>query len=170
MPIWTNSDGLVVKLGVIEGQSGRSGLYSDLLGGQHIFEFALNLVDVTSATAGATVIDYHTKIPNGALIEKVEVETTTAVTGTNATLNIGLVRSSDMTTEIDFDGLGTAAALTQTAMAAKGTTLTFIKGTSNAGALLGTSLTANGILVADYDTAAFTAGRISVRIYYSVPL
>lgn len=170
MPIWTNSDGLVVKLGTIEATAGRAGVYSGPLGGQHIVEFALNLVDVTSATAGATVIDYNTKIPNGALIEKVEVETTTAVTGTNATLNFGLVRSSDMTTEIDFDGLGTAAALTQTAMAAKGTTLTFIKGTSNAGALLGTSLTANGILVADYDTAAFTQGRISVRIYYSVPL
>lgn len=168
MPLWINSDGLIVKLGTTEATVGRAGQYKNS-DGYHKTEFALNLVDVTSATAGATVIDYNTKIPSGALIEKVEVETTATVTGTNAVLNIGLARS-DTTTEIDFDGLGTAAALTQTAMAAKGTILTYIKGTSNAGALIGTSLTNNGILVADYDTAAFTAGRITVRIYWTVPL
>lgn len=169
MPIWTNSDGLVVKLGVTEGTSGRSGQYSDPLGGQHIVEFAINLVDVV-VTDGGTIVDYHTKIPKGATIEKVEVETLVAVTGTNAVLNVGLMKSSDLTTELDWNGLGTAAGLTQTAMAAKGTILRYEKGTSNAGALVGTTLTENGILTADYDTAAFTAGRIAVRIYYSVPL
>lgn len=169
MPIWVNSDGLVVKLGTIEATAGRAGQYSDPLGGQHITELAVNLIDVTSATAGATILDYNTLIPKGANIQKVEVETLVAVTGTNAVLNVGLARS-DTTTEIDFDGLGTAAALTQTAMAAKGTVLTYIKGTSNAGALLGTALTNNGILVADYDTAAFTAGRVAVRVYWSVAI
>lgn len=169
MPLWTNADGLVVKLGTIEGQSGRAGVYRELLGGQHIVEVAVNLIDV-GVTDGGTVLDYNTIIPKGANIQKVEVETLAAVTGTNAVLNIGLIRT-DMTTELDFDGLGTAAALTQTAMAAKGTVLTYIKGTSNAGALVGAAALANnGILVADYNTAAFTAGRIAIRIYWSVAL
>ena len=169
MPTWINSDGLVVKLGTTEATVGRAGQYAGLNGNQNVTEVALNLIDVTSATAGATILDYNTLIPKGALIERVEVETVTTVTGTNAVLNLGLARS-DTTTEIDFDGLGTAAALTQTAMNAKGTILTYIKGTSNAGALIGTALANNGILVADYDTAAFTAGRLNIRITWSVPL
>jgi hypothetical protein len=84
-------------------------------------------------------------------------------------LNIGL-QKLDHSTELDYDGLGKAAALTQTALAAKGTILTFITGTSNAGALIGTQLASNGLLTFDYDTAAFTDGRITVRVYVSVPL
>ncbi len=168
MPIWVNSDGLVVKLGTIEATAGRAGQYSDPLGGQHITEIAVNLVDVVLADGG-TILDYNTIIPKGANIQKVEVETLVAVTGTSAVLNIGLSRS-DLTTELDWNGLGTAAALTQTAMAAKGTVLTYIKGTANAGVLLGTALANNGILTADYDTAAFTAGRIAIRVYWSVAL
>lgn len=168
MPIWVNSDGLVVKLGTIEATAGRAGQYADPLGGQHITEIAVNLVDVVLADGG-TILDYNTIIPKGANIQKVEVETLVAVTGTSAVLNIGLSRS-DLTTELDWNGLGTAAALTQTAMAAKGTVLTYIKGTANAGALLGTALANNGILTADYDTAAFTAGRIAIRVYWSVAL
>lgn len=160
-----NADGLLVKYGRIEGQAGRAGEYRTNTG-VRVLEFAVDLVDVASAAA---VFDYHAVFDKGWLIEKVEVETTVAVTGTNAVLNIGLQRT-DGTTELDYDGLGTAAALTQTAMAAKGTILTYIKGTSNAGALLGTSLANNGLLTLDYDTAAFTAGRISVRVHYSVPL
>lgn len=166
MPIWQNSDGLTVKLGAVEGQAGRSGEYRTLTA-TRVVEVAINLADVTSTTQ--TILDYNAGLDKGALIEKVEVETVVAVTGTNATLNLGLVRT-DTTTVYDADGLGTAAALTQTAMAAVGTVLTYIKGTSNAGALVGTILANNGILVADYDTAAFTAGRINVRITYSFPL
>lgn len=168
MPIVTNADGLTIKLGLSEADVGRAGEY-ETSGGVRVLEFALDLVDVTSATAGATVIDYNATLPKGARIEQVQVITTTAVTGTNATLNLGLVRS-DMSTELDFNGLGTAAGLTQTAMADVGNTLTYVDGTSNAGALVGTVLAYNGVLVADYDTAAFEAGRISVRINYSFPL
>lgn len=168
MPIVTNADGLTIKLGVSEATVGRSGEYvTD--SGVRVVEFALNLVDVTSATAGATVIDYNATLPKGARIEQVQVITTAAVTGTNAVLNLGLKRT-DLSTELDYDGLGTAAALTQTAMADVGNTLTYVDGTSNAGALVGQVLAYNGVLVADYDTAAFTAGRISVRISYSFPL
>lgn len=168
MPIQVNADGLVIKLGLSEATVGRGGEYKTPTG-VHVYELALNLVDVTSATAGATILDYNGTLPKGARIEQVQVITTTAVTGTNAVLNIGLART-DTTTELDFDGLGKAAALTQTAMADVGNTLTFVDGTSNAGALVGTVLAYNGVLVADYDTAAFTAGRVSIRIEYSFPL
>jgi hypothetical protein len=168
MSIVTNADGLTIKFGTSEADVGRAGEY-ETSGGVRVLEFALDLVDVTSATAGATVIDYNATLPKGARIEQVQVITTTAVTGTNAALNLGLVRS-DMTTELDYDGLGKAAVLTQTAMADVGNTLTYVDGTTNAGALVGTVLAYNGTLVADYDTAAFEAGRISVRINYSFPL
>lgn len=165
MPYWLNSDGLDVAFGTSEATVGRAGDYRTNTG-VRIYEFAINLVDVTSAVA---ILDHRSVFDKGAFIEKVEVETTTAVTGTNATLNFGLIRS-DQTTELDYDGLGKAAALTTAAMATKGTILTFITGTSNAGALIGTTLANNGWLVADWDTAAFTAGRITVRISYSFPL
>lgn len=168
MAIVRNADGLNVNLGTTEGTAGRAGEYRQL-SGTRILEFAVNLVDVTSATAGATILDSYAGFDKGWQIEKVDIETTVTVTGAGATLNLGLVRS-DRSTEVDFDGLGTAAALTTTSMGAVGTVLTYIKGTSNAGALLGTILANNGFLVADYDTAAFTAGRITVRVTVSVPL
>src|SRR4051812_5367664 len=101
---WINSDGLQVRFGTFEGLAGRAGDYRTNTGIK-LLEFAVNLVDITSATAGANILDYNSVLDKGALIEKVEVETTVAVTGTNATLNFGLARS-DTTTEIDFDGLG----------------------------------------------------------------
>lgn len=166
MPTWYNSDGLLIKYGPSE-STGRAGEYRTQAS-ERVIEFALNLVDV-GVTNGGTFIDDNVQVPKGALIKRVEVETVTAVTGASATLNFGLSRT-DRTTELDYDGLGKAAALTTTAMATKGTILTFITGTSNAGALIGTALANNGILVADYDTAAFTAGRINVRITYEFPL
>lgn len=166
MPIVTNADGLTIKLGPSEAVAGRAGEYRTNTG-VRVHEFFINLVDVTSATQ--TILDYNAGLDKGALIEKVEVETTVTVTGAGATLNLGLVRT-DTTTALDADGLGTAAVLTTTAMATKGTILTYITGTSGAGALIGTALLYNGLLVADYDTAVFTAGRITVRVYYSFPL
>ncbi len=167
MAYWYNADGLDVPFGPTEGTSGRAGEYRTNTG-VRLIEVAVNLIDVGS-TDGGTYLDHNVVVPKGALIEKVEVVTDVAVTGSGATLNLGLKRT-DQTTELDYNGLGTAAALTTTAMATKGTILTYILGTSNAGALVGTALSNNGLLVADYDTAAFTAGRITVRIYYSFPL
>lgn len=165
MPIATNADGLTIKYGPSEATAGRSGEYRTNTG-VRVLEFAVNLVDVGLTS---TILDYNAGLDKGALIEKVEVETTVAVTGTNAALNIGLIRT-DTTTSYSATGLGVAAGLTQAALAAKGTILTYITGTSNAGALIGTALANNGLIVADYDTAAFTAGRLTVRIYYSFPL
>ena len=166
MPIVTNADGLTIKLGVSEGAPGVAGEYEDGIGGVRILEFAVDLAD---AGASPTVFDENVLFDKGWLIEKVQVETTVAVTGTNATLNIGL-QKTDRSTELDYNGLGTAAGLTQTALASVGTVLEYVKGTSNAGALVGTVLAENGVLTLDYDTAAFTAGRISVRVFFSVPL
>lgn len=166
MPIWQNSDGLTVKLGVVEGQAGVAGQYQSNQAGVHVTAFAINLATLGTSPS---ILDYNATLPKGALIEKVEVETTTAVTGTSAALNIGLIRT-DTTTTYDVDAIGKAAALTQTAMAAVGTILTYVKGTSNAGDFVGTVLANNGLFIADYDTAAFTDGRVTVRVYWSVPL
>ena len=55
-----------------------------------------------------------------------------------------------------------------TAIDTAGETNVIRKGSTGAGALIGTTLTNAGLLVADYDTAAFTAGEVVVRIRYSV--
>ena len=83
-----------------------------------------------------------------------------ATSGGAAALNVGLVRL-DNTTPIDVDGLVAAAALT--------TLDTLGEKTAGAGALVGTVLTNPGKIVADYDTAAYTAGTVLVRVKFYVP-
>lgn len=163
MATWRNSDGLLIVYGTDEGEAGVAGEYLGF-GPTRVFEA---VIDLTTATSSAAVVDQKALFNKGWTIEKVEVQTIEAVTGTNAALNIGLQRT-DGSTELDYDGLGKAAALTQTAMADVGNFLTYIDGTSNAGALVGQELAYNGLLTIDYDTAAFTDGTIVVRVHYSV--
>jgi hypothetical protein len=163
---WINSDGLRVPFGREFGTVGAGGQYATASdGNKHVVELTIDLADLGTAAA---IVDEYVVLPIGAFIQKVEVETLVAVTGTNAALNLGTVRTTDRTTEVDADGLGKAAALTQTAMATKGTILTYVTGTANAGAQIGTELaTYPQLITADYDTAAFTAGRVAVRVYWS---
>jgi hypothetical protein len=95
-------------------------------------------------------------------LTEVEVTNEVASTGTNATLNLGLVRITDASTEIDVDGLLVAAPRTD--WDAAGETKLYRVGVTGVGALIGTATSYAGYLVADYDTAAFTAGRIRVTI------
>lgn len=162
---WSNSDGLYIKFGTEEGTAGRAGEYSTL-GPQRFVE--LFIPDMTKLGLTAAIQEDNVVLPKGARIEKIEIITQTAVTsGGAAVLNIGLIRT-DRSTELDYDGLVAAAALAT--FNAAGETVTFTNGTTAAGALVGTTLANNGYLTADYDTAAFTAGAIRVRVYFSSSL
>ena len=159
---WYNSDGLYVKFGTETDTSVKAGEYRTN-GPQRMIE--LTITAMTALGTAAAIQDDVTVVPKNARIEKVEIVTTTAVTsGGAAVLNIGLIRT-DRTTELDYDGFVAAAALAT--FNAAGETVTITNGATGAGALVGTTLAYNGLLTADYDTAAFTAGAIKVRIYFS---
>lgn len=161
---WINNDGLRIKFGAEEGQAGAGGEYVTT-GPQRMVE--LTIADMTALGANAAVQEHHVVIPKGARIEKVETITVTAITsGGAAALNVGLVKA-DRSTELDFDGLIAAAAIAT--INAAGGSQSLVVGSTGAGALIGTTLAENGILTADYDTAAYTAGKLVIRVYYSFP-
>lgn len=158
---WTNADGLYIRFGREEATLGTAGEYHNY-GAQREVEVK---IDLTGLALTSSILSDTVVIPSGAFIEEVAVLTTVAATGATAALNIGLV-DQDRSTALDADGL--VAALAVTAIDTAGETNVIRKGSTGAGALIGTTLTNAGLLVADYDTAAFTAGEVVVRIRYSV--
>lgn len=161
---WKNADGLYVKFGTAAADLSEAGEYR-FDGGSHLVEVRLDLTTVGSSSA---IIDDSFRTGKSWRIEEVTVITDTAATGTGAVLNLGIVKS-DRSTAVDADGL--IAALPLANVDTAGETTTLHAGDTYAGALIGTSLAstaASGYLVADYDTAAFTAGVVRIRIKYSL--
>lgn len=165
MAEWINNDGLRIQIGVSEAEVTRSGEQA-MNDGRRIFETVIDLANLGSSTA--LLEDTRTTVlPSGLRIDEIQVINETAATsGGSATLNLGLVRQ-DATTTYDADGFLAAAPLADFNLA--GETLIYRIGTTGAGAFIGTTLANAGFLVADYDTAAFTAGRLLVRIIGHVP-
>lgn len=160
MGTWMNSDGLYIKLGVDEGTVGKAGTFGDLGSGQHVLEANITL---TSLGTAAAIIDDNAIIPSGYVITRVQVIATTAATsGGAAVLNIGIQRR-DRSTEGDYDGYVAALPLANINVAGETNDLT--AGVTYAGALVGTAPSYSGYLTADYDTAAFTAGVVKVRVF-----
>jgi len=162
---WLNADGLYLEFGTTKPATDAAGDYKGF-GSNRVFEVVLDLTTLT-ATAGATIISNNLR-PMGPsmMIEQVEVYTETAATGTGAALNVGLIKQ-DRSTEVDFDGL--IAALPLTSMDVLGEKTTLNVGSTYAGALIGakpTSTETGLYLCADYDTAAFTAGKVRIRVLY----
>ena len=160
---WTNGDGLRIKFGTNEATAGTVGEYKTL-GLERVLEAVITL---TSLGTSAARQDETLMLPAGARISAVKIINQTAATsGGSATLNVGLQRA-DRSTELDYDGLVAAAALST--FNAAGETSTLTNGSTGAGALIGTTLAYPGYLTADYDTAAFTAGVLRVQVMYYMP-
>jgi hypothetical protein len=160
---WYNSDGLYIKYGTAEGTAGAAGEYSTL-GPRRFVELTIN--DATLIPASPAVIEDNVWLPSGVRIEEVHVISATTVTSGGVTpLNVGLIRE-DRSTELDYDGL--VAALAKATYATAGTITTLTVGVSGAGALIGTTLANKGYLTVDYDTNVPTAGKLIIRVYYSV--
>lgn len=161
---WMNNDGLYLKFGTAKATAAKAGEYlypAD--GGTRVIEARLDLTTVT-ATNGSLIVEDNLFVPANMIIEQVEVVADTAATGATAVLNLGLV-ALDRTTEIDFNGL--IAALPLASMDSAGEKTVLNVGSSYAGALIGTTIGASpGYLCADYDTAAFSAGVVTIRIKY----
>lgn len=161
---WLNSDGLYIKFGNARGTAGIAGSFqAPDAGALTVVEFDLDLTTLGTASA---IIEDNVVIPKNSRIEKIQTIVKTAATGSGAVLNVGLVRT-DRTTTYDADGLLEAVILTSLDAANETNTWT-VNGAGAGGALVGTTLANNGLVVADYDTAAFTAGVVKIKIYYTV--
>lgn len=157
-----DGDGLLRKYGTEKATANIAGEYR-YDGPVHCIEAKITL---SALAATPTIVSDVLSFPKGAIVEEIEITTRTAATGATATLNLGLIRN-DRTTEIDYDGF--LAAFPLASMDAAGEKTSVKVGSTGAGALFGNATANTGYLTADYDTAAFTAGVIFVRIYYFMP-
>lgn len=161
--------GLLQKFGPDKGRARLAGEVSQLESGRHCATVYLNLGNMPTAASGnEMIVDDTVTIPNGAFIEQVDVLVIKEpVTSGSPNLDLGLV-DQDRSTEIDFNGLIAAGDAWETGGTDLGTLFTYVKGTTEAGALIGTKLTNTGIITASPDTADWTAGFLQIRIYYSM--
>lgn len=166
---WVNNDGQLVLFGTDKTRPARVGAFSQLDGGRSCVEVTLSLTALpTVASGNEQILSDTVTIPNGALIEEIEIINTKAATsGGSAVLDLGLV-DQDRSTEIDFDGLLADVALATFNTIGEKTVIRV--GSTGAGALVGTKITNTGLLTASADTADFTAGVLKIRVYYIVPL
>lgn len=165
---WTNSDGLVTWFGTDEAVETRGGEF-EMDGGEHVTEVLVNLAALPTAASGnEQIVAENVTIPNGAFIRMVSVFVVKEPTTSGSpNLDFGLV-DQDRTTELDFNGLLAAADAFETGTDL-GTYLEYVKGTTEAGALIGTRLTNTGILTCSADTADWTAGVLRLRVHWYVP-
>lgn len=163
---WMNSDNLYIKFGTAEGTVAAGGQILDT-GPYRMVEIPVTgTAIVANPASGAGIVHDTVVIPKNARIDKVEVVATTLMNsaGNGAVLNVGLVKASDRSTEVDYDGL--VAALAETSMDPAGDYQTIDVNHAKAGALLGTTTAFKSLVSVDYDTEAFTSGAIKIRIYY----
>jgi hypothetical protein len=162
---WVNNDGLIVRYGTQEGRVVRGG--ETPAAGEYrteLVKFTLADLATTEKYVGGGI---GVVLPRNARIDSVEVITeTVATSGGSATLDIGLIRN-DISTTYDDDGLVAALPLTSLNVAGEKTVLA--AGETYAGALVGTVLANVGVITASYNTAAFTAGEVTLRVNYYMP-
>lgn len=161
---WYNSDGLYIKFGTNEGQTGLGGELEDGdYGVPHFVEFTVSLASTAGQLAAFgtdTILSYTCVIPNGARVTKSEIYVETAATsGGSAVLNYGLMRT-DTTTAYDIDGFDASVAV---ASLTAGATI------AGDGALINTTLANDGLFSATVGTANFTAGKVKLRIFWYMP-
>jgi hypothetical protein len=182
MSTWMNGDGLFVKFGSAEGDLAKGGHRKLDGANKHVCEFIIDYTDLQSATyavLGSAVAGtdggFGVTIPDACRIEAVEtlVETAFTSSGTIATaqLAMGLKKSSDRSTELDHDGFLTAAYV-GTKLDAAGERSYQEVGTTGSGALIGTTISENGVICVAalrHANDPFTAGKLRVRIFYFYP-
>lgn len=157
---WRNADGLIVYFNTREGTAGQGGEYKTY-GPWREQEV---LIDMSTLTTSAQFLDQHFELPKGAYIESVQLETLVAATSSGSgTFSLGL-KQSDQSTNISDTALINAA--TTASITTVGTQITYVAGTTGAGANIGTALGFNGLFTAKV-SAVYQAGRIAVRVRYN---
>jgi hypothetical protein len=162
MGLWTNSDGLRVKLGTTEAEVIRGGELNTA-GSDRQIEF---VVDLSSLAASSTLLNDTDNIifPTGWVTTEVVLfnETAADSAGDTATLTLGLKKATDYSTALDADGF--TAAVAQSTVDVAGETNVIRIGSSGVGSSLGVALSEPGVLAGNYGTEAFTAGRLRVTV------
>lgn len=162
---WKNADGLNVYFNKSKGEATRWG-EEDVPGTNK--RMTQGTIDLTLLSAtDSTIVAENVVLPKGALIEQIEIITLKESTGVNSNLNLGLIKLDD--TAYDLDGL-LAAGDDFNGGTDLGKVYSYVVGTTDAGAVVGTVLTEACRIVAGADTAVFTAGIIQVRITWERPL
>lgn len=152
---------------------GKAGEFN-MLSSTHVSEFVLDYADVNLGTTDTNVyiLDYDSVLPNGAVVERIEVKVGTAwdSSGNGAKLNVGVVAKDGTTdawtTITDADGL--INSLAETAMDAAGNLVEVVVEGTGAGALLGTALAADSVLCVYQETEAWTAGTAKMYVHWRV--
>jgi len=152
---YNNADGLLVLTNGDQGAVNQTG--SAEYGPKFLVINIPAAAAIGSAAAAPAANDAF--IPAGAYITKASLVVTTAFTGTNATLNIGLQTAAG--SAIDADGIDAVIAVTDLASIGKAVACNgaLVAGTATVGS-------ANAYVSFDYDTAAFTAGAGKLVIEY----
>jgi hypothetical protein len=152
---YNNADGLLVLTNGDQGAVNQTG--SAEYGPKFLVINIPAAAAIGSAAAAPAANDAF--IPAGAYITKASLVVTTAFTGTNATLNIGLQTAAG--SAIDADGIDAVIAVTDLASIGKAVACNgaLVAGTATVGS-------ANAYVSLDYDTAAFTAGAGKLVIEY----
>lgn len=161
MSTWTNNDGLTIYYGASESVPATGGEY-EADGLWREVEVKLDLTTLTS-TAGTVVS--RVQIPFGYQLGRVEVIADTAATsGGSATLDVGF-KKMVAGTENDYNGA--VAALPLANINVDGELNRLDPGVTYAGALVGKVVEADevSLVTANYNTAAFTAGKVRVRFF-----
>ena len=172
---WLNPDGLYQKFGREKADTVPGGEVNmfDI----HTTEFYVQYTDLLSATPAilgsvAPAGTLGVVIPKGARILACEVLTETAFTSSgtigSSTLLIGLKKTTDRSTELDHDGFTTASFVGSRFDAVGERTYVEI-GTTGVGALVGTTLAENGVVVVSNSAHAshpYTAGEALVKIHW----
>ena len=175
---WMNSDGLYVKFGADEGDILKGGHFR-LAANSHVCEFIIDYTDLLSATStilgaatAATDGVFGVTMPKSAVIEEIETIADTAFTSSgtigSSTLELGLKKSSDRSTELDHDGFLTTS-FVGSSFDAAGEKAVIRIGSTGAGALIGTALSENGVITcrnSAHGAHPYTAGKLRVRIKY----
>lgn len=159
MGTWLNSDGLYLRFGTDEDTNTVTAGEFNVVGENRVTEIVFDYADL-AATGTATILANTVAIPAGARIEKANlyVETAFASAG-SATLTIGTI-DQDRSTVIDADGIDAAIAV---AALTAGATI------ACDGAQVGTTLANTALITATEGTAAFTAGKGVLRIFWYIP-
>jgi hypothetical protein len=172
--VWTNDDGLRVKFGREEAMKNPSGTIQSYDNATRI-EFKVKKEDVQSATksvlnsvtaAGAQGV----VLPKGLFIQSVDVIVTEAFTSSgtigSSTLQIGLIKASDYSTDYDADGI-TTTSFVGSVLDAAGETTTIKIGATGCGSAIGTTLTEDvvvSVLNSQHASHPFTDGTAKVVV------
>lgn len=143
------------------------GKYGARTYGEGYIKTSIWTFDYDDLPAGGATNQEHV-IPAGSTIVSAKLRIVTAFTSTSTTtdLTVGLEQSDG--TDIDLDGLITAAQATQTTIGTAGNLIDGSSGT--AGALINTTIgSADGELVVTPSVDDLTAGRAEMIVEYLIP-